>query len=185
VSVRSSLLFPLLSSLLPLLGAGCGGPSPDAVTSAIRFDACQPLALVAGAGVSVDREAGLRAAALLWNQAAGARLSVAAAAPPGAAPAVDANGTPTPTLLVDFEFAAAPSHGYYDAAHALVLINDDLTARPLVVTIAHEVGHAFGLVHVTGRPSVMNAGNLDVEPNAGDVDALAQLWGRCGAGPAN
>jgi hypothetical protein len=181
VAFRSSLVLPLLSSLLLPLTAGCGGASSGSVTSAIHFDACRPLALTVGAGTSADREAGVRGAVDLWNQAAGTRLSVI---PAGAAPAVEADGTSTPTLPVGFEAAAAPSHGFYDPALARVLINDDLSARPLAVTIAHEVGHAFGLVHVTGRPSVMNAGNLDVEPNAGDVDALAQLWGRCGAGPA-
>jgi hypothetical protein len=181
VAFRSSLVFPLLSSLLLPLTAGCGQASPDSIASAIRFDACRPLTLVVGAGTSAEREAGVRGALDLWNQAAGTSLSMA---PAGAAPALDAEGAAPPTLPVDFEFAAAPSHGLYDPARARVLINDDLSARPLVVTIAHEVGHAFGLVHVTGRPSVMNPGNLDVEPNAGDVADLAQLWGRCGPGPA-
>jgi hypothetical protein len=171
--------------LLPLATTGCGGTSSGAVVDAIRFDPCRPLALVVDDGTSAARQDGVRAAIDLWNQAAGARLSVAAApaaAPAGAPPAAPSADAP-PALPVHFEPAAAPSHGYFDPVLGEVLINDDLQARPLAVTIAHEVGHAFGLVHVTGRPSVMNPGNLDVEPTAGDVAALATLWGQCG-GPA-
>ena len=154
----------------------------------MRFDPCLPLALVVDEGTSAARVAGAGAAVDLWNQAAASRLSVESATPalgpagaPPAAPPADAPAT----LPVHFEVAAAPSHGYYDPERGEVLINDDLMARSLVVTIAHEVGHAFGLVHVSGRPSVMNPGNLDVEPNAGDVAALAALWGACGGGPSD
>jgi hypothetical protein len=170
-------LLPLL--LLPL-AAGCGDSSSDAVVSAVRFDPCHPLALVLDPGTTTYRQAGTNAASELWNQAANAQLSLAHA---GAAPALDASGAADPTLPIHFEVAAAPSHGLFDPAGADVLINDDLTARPLTVTIAHELGHAFGLVHVTDRPSVMNPGNLDVEPNSGDVAALAAIWGACPSGP--
>jgi hypothetical protein len=150
----------------------------------VRFDPCQPLTVVVGDGANADRDLGVRTAADLWNQAAGARLTVveSVAMPPldaAAAPPLDASGAPSATLPLRFQVAADPSHGFFDPVRGEVLINDDLVARPLVVTIAHEIGHAFGLFHVSGRPSVMNAGNLDVEPNAGDVESLAQLWGQC------
>jgi hypothetical protein len=171
----SRVLIPLTVLLTSF--AACDGSSSDSVVSAVRFDPCHPLALIVDAGTSADRAAGVRAAADLWNGAARAQLSLDEAP---AAPAVDASGAAPPTLPVAFQAAAAFSHGYYDPT-GHVLINDDLTAGPLAVTIAHEVGHAFGLVHVTSRPSVMNPGNLVVEPNAGDVAALAALWGSCGA----
>lgn len=174
----TSRLLAYLTILLASVAAACGGPSSGPVVAAVRFDPCHPLALVVGAGTSGDRSAGVRAAADLWNGAARAQLSVDEAP---TAPALDATGAASATLPVDFQPAISLSHGYYDPSNGQVLINDDLTARPLAVTIAHEVGHAFGLVHVTGRPSVMNAGNLDVEPNDGDVAALAALWGNCGA----
>ena len=49
------------------------------------------------------------------------------------------------------------------------------------VTIAHEIGHAFGLAHVPAgeRASVMNPGNLNIEPNADDAATLALRWGAC------
>jgi len=180
VKHSSSRVLTLMTTLLVSLAGACGGSSSDAVVAALRFDPCRPLDLVVGAGTSPDRAAGVHTAADLWNGAASAQLSVDEAP---AAPAVEASGAAPARLPIQFQPAIALSHGYYDPS-GQVLINDDLTARPLAVTIAHEVGHAFGLVHVTNRPSVMNPGNLDVEPNAGDVAALADLWGRCG-GPSN
>jgi hypothetical protein len=210
VKHRLSLVLPILSSLF--LAAGCGEGSPGAETSALRFDPCHPLVLVLDPGTTADRQAGVQTAADLWNGIAGARLSVTAAAPPldavavaapaalsgaasdgaapdgappdGAAPGDASRGAP-PTVPLRFEAAAALSHGFYDPVRGLVLVNDDLVARPLAVTIAHEVGHAFGLVHVTNRPSVMNPGNLEVEPNASDATALADLWGRCDPAPSD
>ena len=82
-------------------------------------------------------------------------------------------------LPVHFRPAAEPSRGFFNPYSGEVLINDDLADHALAVTIAHEVGHAFGLVHVTDRASVMAPGNLDVEPNAEDANALAALWGPC------
>jgi hypothetical protein len=191
VKHRASLVLPLLSFLFLPLAAGCGEGSPDAVTSALRFDPCHPLVLVLDPGTTADRQAGVQTAADLWNGVAGARLVVAetAAAPP--LDAVDATASDAasaaapPTVPLRFQAAAALSHGFYDPVLGAVLVNDDLVARPLAVTIAHEVGHAFGLVHVTDRPSVMNPGNLDVEPNASDAAALADLWGQCVAAPSD
>jgi predicted Zn-dependent protease len=47
------------------------------------------------------------------------------------------------------------------------------------VTIAHELGHTFGLwhVHPSTRRSVMNPGNTTITPTERDVDSVRALWG--------
>ena len=141
-------------------------------------------------GATATQQAGARTAIDLWNSAAGTDLSMVQPpvqpmlAQPTAQP-LDASQAAPATLPILFQAAAAPAHGLFDPTLGEVFINDDLVARPLAVTIAHEVGHAFGLVHVTNRPSVMNPGNLDIEPNSADVAALADLWGSCDGGIAS
>ena len=167
---QSSLVLLRTVLLLLPLKIGCGGASPsDATLAALRFDACAPLALVLEADATMGEMSGAQAALDLWNQTASTRLSLTASAGDAAA------------IPLRFQAAAALSHGVYEPGIGEIFINTDLVAHPhaLAVTIAHELGHAFGLAHVGGRPSVMTAGNIDVEPNSGDVDALAVLWGRC------
>jgi hypothetical protein len=149
-------------------GLGCGGggaPSGPAVV----FDACQPLALAADPAATAAETAGVAAGIALWNLAAGTHLTLA----PGADP------VSAPTLPIHFQPAAPPFHGLYDAPDAQIFINDDLTDHQLAVTVAHEVGHSFGLVHVTDQPSVMNPANLMIEPQAVDISTLVTRWGPC------
>ncbi len=109
---------------------------------------------------------GLAAAITSWNAAAGTRLSVGG---PGAAASV----------AVQFQTAAAPDHGLYDGQLGMIFLNDDLSGASLAVVAAHEIGHAFGLLHVTDRSSVMNPGNLSTPPTPGDAAQVAALWGAC------
>ncbi len=87
-----------------------------------------------------------------------------------------------PELAIEFRDAGSAFYGLYDDAVPAVYINlsvTDPSAR--AITIAHELGHALGLVHIApaARISVMNPGNLTVAPNAGDEAALATEWGGC------
>lgn len=132
------------------------------------FDPCTPLVVVPQENARADEVEAVRAGVALWNSRAGTLLTLEEVA--GA-----------PRVPVRFEGASAPFHGLYDDERGVVYVNADLRGREREVLIAHELGHALGLVHVdiAERKSVMNHGNLEVVPNASDVEALQALWGAC------
>ncbi len=154
-------------ALVCVAAAGCGAGSQAPAGEVVAFDACAALPLVLDPGVSDAQSAGITAAIALWNDRAGTHLTLT-------------GDQGTPGLPIHFQTAAPPFHGLYEPS-GQVFINTDLSGAPLVVTIAHEIGHAFGLVHVPAgqRASVMNPNNLVVEPTAEDIDTLALRWGVC------
>jgi hypothetical protein len=151
-----------------LAAQGCGDGGAWPAGEYVEFDACGPVALVLDGSVTAAQAAGVGAAIALWNDRAGTRLTLTA----------DQGG---PALPIHFQTAAPPFHGFYDAPSGQVFINNDLSGSPLAITIAHEIGHAFALVHVSSdqRSSVMNPNNLVTEPTAEDIDTLAMRWGAC------
>jgi hypothetical protein len=132
-------------------------------TIGLTHDACAPLALVSTTA-STQQLTGIQAAETLWRDRGAPALGLRAGA----------------TLEVRFESASGAFHGLYDDDQGVIFINtqiaDDTT---LAIVIAHELGHAFGLVHVTDRDSVMNPGNLTITPTLDDQAELARLWGAC------
>ena len=195
---RSLSLIALVAAASSLLGCGeSAAPSGPY----IAFDACQPLILVPDPSATAAEVAGLAAGLALWNASAGTTLSVAApgdpSAPASATPSASASteasasadasapasaeASAPATLPIHFQQAADLFHGLYDAPNAQIYINTDLADHELAVVITHEVGHAFGLVHipVSVGPSVMNPANLMIEPQPRDIDTLEAKWGRC------
>lgn len=151
---------------------GCA-QDPSAGGPAVAFDPCTPVTLVPDATATAAELQGVAAGAALWNASAASDLLPGSAAGAGTGPA----------LPIHFQTAGAPFHGLYDAPSGQIYINDDLSGDELAITIAHEIGHSFGLVHIPPdvRPSLMNPANLTVLPTAADVATLAGVWGRCGS----
>jgi hypothetical protein len=181
--LRSSSRPLLISTVIYLAGGlslpGCADELANA-PAAVQFNACQPLWLTVDSDASPAERAGIVGAVDLWNGVAATRLALADDGDPSAVAAAAAR------LPVHFQRAAAPFHGLYDDGSVQIFINQDLDHHARVVAIAHEVGHAFGLVHVAPgeRPSLMNSGNLTIDPTAGDVASLAARWGRCATPPS-
>ncbi len=156
-----------------LAAVGCSGDAASSAEPSIEFDACQPLTLAPDPSITDAQRSGIVAGLQLWNAAAGTRLALGPAA--GSA---DTDGAVS-SIPIHFQAAAPPFHGLYESGQ--VFVNDDLSGAPQAVVIAHEVGHAFGLVHVPAstRMSLMNPANLVVSPTAEDIATLAARWGRC------
>jgi predicted Zn-dependent protease len=120
------------------------------------FDACAPLAITG------DDAATIAGAVALWNGVGVTSLG-------------ETGGAAIPVV---YESDAAPEeYGLY--AGSAIYMNDDLDPDQRVIVLAHELGHAIGLVHVTDRSSVMNPGNLVVTPTAEDAATVGQRWGTC------
>jgi hypothetical protein len=140
-----------------------GACSASDATIELTHDACAPLALVSTTATTQQLD-GINAAQTLWRERGAPALGLRAGA----------------TLEVRFEPAAAAFHGLYDDRDGVIYINADIANDSvLAIVIAHELGHAFGLLHVSDRDSVMNPGNLTIAPTADDQTELARLWGSC------
>ena len=140
---------------------GCGTANDTEIK--LQHDACAPLALVSDSATDVQHT-GMMDAQVLWRD--------------HGAPSVGLRADTTVNVV--FEDAAAAFHGLYDDANGVIYINRGLTdPKTLSIVIAHELGHAFGLPHITDRDSVMNPGNLKIVPNDEDAKALEALWGPC------
>jgi hypothetical protein len=139
-----------------LVACGTGDTTID-----ITHDPCAGVAL--DGGTTTAQRAGLDGALRLWRD-----LGVAVA------------GSEPSTIEVVFEPASAAFRGVYDDERSVIHINDGIEEPgPLEIVIAHELGHAFGLPHVTDRPSLMNPANLTQPPTDLDREAVEALWGRC------
>lgn len=137
----------------------CG--TPDA-TIDITHDACSGVSLVTHEPTATQT-AGIDDAIALWTG-----RGVVLGRESGA------------TIEVRFEEASGAFRGLYDDEDGIIYINRQLTEPSrLSIVIAHELGHAFGLVHVTEHTSLMTPGNLTTPPTEADQRAVEALWGVC------
>lgn len=160
---------PLILSLFLVLGACGGNDDTDAITN--TFDPCQPLALRPADDSTPEEISGVIEGVALWNDIATTRLKLA-----------DGSGD-APEIAIIFQKAPSNYFGIYEESVTAIYINRNLTdASARAITVAHELGHTFGLVHVSPkeRLSVMNAANITVLPSEMDVAAISTLWAECG-----
>jgi hypothetical protein len=143
----------------------CG---PTDSTIDVVHDACAPIALAVPSANDFQR-LGITDAIELWRERGAAGLGITAN-----------HFATTPTIEIRFERAAAAFHGVYDDEIGVIVVNTALAdRRELAIVVAHELGHAFGLLHVTDRASLMTPGNLTTPPTEDDQDQLRALWGAC------
>jgi Matrixin len=159
-----------------LLSGACAAETGDPSLEVV-FDPCRPVSLLPAADASADELAGVDSAIEMWSRTG---IGALARAPEGAARDAAAE------LEVRFEEASPIFYGVYDDESGVVFINRRLgDDHARAVTIAHEVGHALGLPHISDRDSVMNPENLVHEPNADDAGDLQSLWGDCALGASD
>ena len=156
-----SIRYFFLSASLAFIGCG----SPDD-TIDIVFDPCQPLTVATDSSDLRVRQS-IEEAAALWNELAGTRLSFAE----------------TGSITVGLKPAPPAYFGLYDDERGVIIINENIADdRARTITLAHEVGHAMGLVHVkkdSERRSVMVPGNTETPPGDFDLQTLTAIWGAC------
>ena len=158
--------------LIPLVGCAS---VPGDTTLEVTFNPCEPLVLVPAPDSTAAEIASIDVAIDLWARR-------------GVSTLMRADGRSGGGLPIRFEDAAGAFHGVYEDEVGVVYVNrriEDDHAR--AVTIAHEVGHAMGLLHVdpAERVSLMNPGNMDVEPTDLDRAALAAIWGAYPTAPTS
>lgn len=149
----------------------CACSADDVVD--VTFDPCSPLTLVPGGDVEAPEVQGVADAVAAWGAVLPVTIEV------GEVGDWPADG---PALAITFESGDTPYRAmYWDTLGEISISREHLAPGDYGLAIAHELGHAFGLLHVSpdDRASVMNVGNLEVAPTADDAAAVRALWASC------
>jgi hypothetical protein len=170
-------------SVLVLAATSCGPAENDTVFD-VTYNPCERLVVEPAHELRPAERDAIEGAVSMWNDAAALGLRGPNRRDQNLEDQ-DLGDQPASTTMripVRFEPAAGFVNGYYDDEAGEVIINRNLTgARERTITLAHELGHAFGLRHVAPqkRRSLMNAGNLDTEVTQRDIEVLRKRWQGC------
>lgn len=132
------------------------------------YDPCAPLTIALAADVGAAELHGVDGAIAAWAGVLPVQIAVGTGA--------------RADDVLPIEFAPGDTFYraiYWDALGTISVGRDRLAAEDYPLAIAHEMGHAFGLLHVDDRPSVMNVSNLEIAPTAEDAAAVRALWASC------
>ncbi len=151
----------ILVATLVLTSAACGKPGAFLHV----YDACEPLVLAPAADATDQQLASVADAVAMWDAVASTSLTLARY--PAAAE--------LPIVFVDSNLYLG---AYDDQAQVVRLARRVDDEHAMAVVLAHELGHAFDLFHVS-RTSVMKKGNWKTEPTSADAADLAAQWGPC------
>lgn len=159
-----------MSVLVLVLGIAPACSSEERVETV--YDPCSPLTIVVEDGVTAEELGGIEGAIALWNAVLPTQIAIG-------------SGPKAPDALpIRFEPGEPFYRGiYWDATGDISIARDRLASGDYALAIAHEMGHAFGLLHVakTERLSVMNVGNLAVPPTEQDATLVRARWDTCGS----
>lgn len=136
----------------------------------VMYDPCSPLTISVAPDLGADEASGVQAAIEAWARVLPVAITI------GTGPRADA------VLPLHFETGDTFYRAmYWDKQGTISISRDHLAPAEYGIAIAHELGHAFGLLHVDPdeRPSVMNVGNVEVAPNEADAAAVRALWTSC------
>ena len=154
------------ATALVVLATACASQDEAATV----YDPCSPLTLSISSDLGADERRGVDEAIAMWSAVLPTHIEVGTGARAS-------NVLPVIFVRGDVAHRAA----YWDRSGIIEIARDRLEPSTYGIALAHELGHAFGLLHVatSDRASVMNVGNLEVRPGADEAAELRALWPAC------
>lgn len=133
------------------------------------FDPCSPLTIVPGSELRPQERESIQSAIDAWSTVLPTEITVSADPGDG------------PILYINFDEDSFYRAIYFDKVGEIWINRKRLEEDDFALAIAHELGHAFGLLHTAAdeRVSVMNVGNLATPPTLEDARAVSELWEAC------
>jgi hypothetical protein len=166
--LRGKLLVPVPLPVLVLVLGSVAGLVPACASDEVAtvYNPCAPLTIALDPDASADEVRGVEDAIQLWSEVLPVQITI------GTGERDD------DVLPIHFEAGVPYRAMYWDSIGVISINRERVAPADYSLAIAHEMGHAFGLLHVgpEERPSVMNVGNLEVAPTAEDAAGVRACW---------